>query len=121
LLVPAARVALVAIIGLTAALFFGPLWKIHRRMAAVRQEYENQYARRLDQLMRTSSATVLNASDSDVTQAAERLTYLQNLSPESVRLSDWPIDGRMVVKYVVTPIGTLLSLFVNKIIVDLLK
>jgi hypothetical protein len=120
LLVPAARVALVAVIGLTAALFFGPLWKIHDRMAAVRREYENEYARRLDQLMRTSSATALNASDSDVKQAAERLTYLQNLSPESLRLSDWPIDRRMVAKYVVTPIATLLSLF-GKDIVGLLK
>ncbi len=99
LLVPAARVALVAIIGLTAALFFGPLWKIHRRMAAVRREYENEYARQLDQLMRANSATVLNASDSDVKQASERLRYLQNLSPESLRLSDWPIDSRMVATY----------------------
>ena len=120
LLVPAARFALVAVISLTAGLFFGPLWKIHRHMAAVRLEYENEYARRFDQLMRTSSATVLNASDSDVKQGAERLRYLQNMSPESLRLSDWPIDGRMVAKYVVTPIATLLSLF-GKDIVGLFK
>jgi hypothetical protein len=120
LLVAAVRVALVAIIGLTAVLFFGPLWKIHRRMVAVRQEYESEYARRLDQLLRTCSTAVLKASDSDVKQAAERVAYLQKLSPESLRLSDWPIDSRMVAKYVVTPIATLLSLF-GKDIVGLVK
>ena len=120
LFVPATRVALVAVIGLTAALFFGPLWKIHCRMAAVHGEYENEYGRRLDQLLRSSSVTVLNASDSDVKQAAERLSVLQSLSPESLRLSDWPIDGRMVAKYVVTPIATLITSF-GKDIVGLLK
>jgi hypothetical protein len=118
--VPAARVALVAVIGLTAALFFGPLWKIHCRMAAVRREYENEYGRRLDQVLRSSGVAVLSASDSHVQHAAERLSVLQSLSPDSLKLSDWPIDGRMAAKYVVTPIATLITSF-GKDIVGLLK
>ena len=118
--VPATRVALVAVIGLTAALFFGPLWKIHCRMAAVRREYEDEYGRRFDQLLRMSSATALDASDSGVQQATERLRILESLSPESLRLSNWPIDGRMVAKYIVTPIATLIASF-GKEIVGLLK
>ena len=46
-------------------------------MAEVRREY----ARRLDQFMRTSGATILNAPDADIKEASERLTYLQRLSP----------------------------------------
>lgn len=71
---------MVAVVVLTAALFFGPLWKIHCRMSAVRREYENEYGRRLDQLLRSSGLTVLEASDSEVKQGAERLRVLQSLS-----------------------------------------
>jgi hypothetical protein len=120
LFVPATRVALVAVVGLTAALFVGPLWKIHCRMAAVRGEYEHEYGRRLDQVLRSGGVTLLSASDSDVKEAAERLRALESLSPESLRLSDWPIDGRMVAKYVATPMATLITSF-GKDIVGLLK
>ena len=114
-----ARGAAVACIVLVTALFVVSLWKEHRRMYEFRRAYELQYGEMRDRQVRASILVAGLVSDTGVKPASDRLSLLEKLSPDALDLTDWPLDRRMVAKYAVTPMLTLLSSFGKEIAVFL--
>jgi hypothetical protein len=116
----AARVALLLFaLPVTTIAFFVPLWNIHEKMVQKKANYENGFARRIEQV----SKRILTALDQRMLEEAkaakEEMEILQVIDPNTIGYPSWPFDTRILIALLLPQIVALVSVVVQ-IIVQLL-
>lgn len=98
------------VLPLAAFTFFVPLWNIHQKMVERRDEYEDKFAERDEQLQQRMQSSLDKHDMEDAKAAREELEILQVLHPDKIMYPSWPFDRSILVKFLTPQIIPFLSL-----------
>jgi ABC-type multidrug transport system fused ATPase/permease subunit len=110
-IVPVSLILLIILFLLAVVLVLIPMLRWHFFMRKFRVEHERDYMQQLSGAL-TNLKTALDSGQVVAIRGAyEKLRFVRQLSPKLLRLSDWPFDRRVLAKYSITPLVSLLASF----------
>ena len=96
----AANVVLVLVdLPLAIIAFFVPLWSIHRKMVARREEEENDFADKISHLEGKLRSSLDKGALKDATAAKEEMELVRVLNPDKKSYPTWPFNIRILVPF----------------------
>ena len=110
----AANISLfVFVLPLAAIAFFVPLWNIHREMVRGKEEYEDEYAVRIEGLEKRIRVALDQKNLEEAKNARDEFEILQALHPNRIGYPSWPFDRRILFTFLTSQVIPLLSLIAS--------